>query len=142
MPEENPVVATVTRAGRVESIHRGFGAVTDREGNLQARFGELETAVYWRSAAKPFQALPFLEAGGAKEFALSGEEIAISCASHDGEPRHVEAVRALLAKGGFGEGDLRCGIHPPCDEKSAQAVLRAGETFRTLHNNCSGKHAA
>lgn len=138
----NPIVATILRAGRVESVHRGFGAAADASGRVTARFGDSETPVYWRSAAKPFQAMPFLEAGGEKEFGLSREEIALACASHDGEPRHAETARAMLEKGGFTERDLRCGAHAPYDETSMAALLRSGERFSALHNNCSGKHAA
>lgn len=142
MKSPNPIIATILRGGRVESVHRGFGAATDARGTLQARFGDCEAPVYWRSAAKPFQSMPFLEAGGESEFRLSREEIALACASHDGEPRHTETARAMLEKGGFSEKDLRCGSHAPYDEDSAAALLRAGERFNALHNNCSGKHAA
>ena len=138
----SPVVATVTRAGRVESIHRGFGAVADPEGNVVASFGDAEAPVYWRSAAKPFQIMPFLEGGGAAAFSLSASEVALACASHDGEPLHVETARGMLEKGNFSEGDLRCGAHAPYDDASAAELLRAGRPFTQLHNNCSGKHAA
>jgi L-asparaginase II len=138
----NPVVATVTRAGRIESIHRGFGAVADREGNVVAEFGDAETPVYWRSAAKPFQVMPFLEGGGAAAFSLSQSEIALACASHDGEPLHAETARTMLEKGGFTEADLRCGVHAPYSDASAAALVRAGQAATQLHNNCSGKHAA
>ena len=138
----NPVVATVTRAGRPESVHRGFGVVADVRGRTVARFGEEETPIYWRSAAKPFQVLPLLEAGGEKAFGLSASEIALACASHRGEPRHVEAVRGMLDRGGFTESDLRCGAHPPYDEASASALAASGRPASALHNNCSGKHAA
>ncbi|MGH9443024.1 MAG: asparaginase [Thermoanaerobaculia bacterium] len=142
MPEASPVVATVYRAGRVESVHRGFGAVADPEGNVLAGFGDVETPVYWRSAAKPFQAMPFLEAGGAAAFSLRESEIALACASHVGEPLHAETARGMLSKGGFSEADLRCGAHAPAHEASAASLARSGEPFTQLHNNCSGKHAA
>jgi len=138
----NPIVARVTRAGRDESIHRGFGAVCDSSGGCVAAFGDPETPIYWRSAAKPFQALPFLEAGGDGKFGLTQEEVALAVASHDGEPEHVAAARSMLAKGGFSVADLRCGAHPPYDDASAEALVRAGEAPSALHNNCSGKHAA
>jgi L-asparaginase II len=138
----NPVSAIVYRAGRPESLHRGFGAVADARGLLRARFGDPETPVYWRSAAKPFQAMPFMEAGGESRFGLSLPEIALACASHDGEPIHVETARAMLAKGGFSEADLRCGAHPPYDDASAADLIARGEKPTPLHNNCSGKHAA
>ena len=138
----NPIVARVTRAGHDESIHRGFGAFCGPSGDTVAAFGDAETPVYWRSAAKPFQALPFLEAGGDGEFGLTQDEVALAVASHDGEPAHVAAARSMLAKGGFSVADLRCGASPPYDGASAAALARAGEAPTALHNNCSGKHAA
>lgn len=137
-----PVVARVTRAGRDESIHRGFGAVVGSAGDVLAGFGDPETPVYWRSAAKPFQALPFFEAGGDRAFGLTRDEMALACASHTGEPAHVAAARSMLEKGGFTAADLRCGAHLPYDDASAAALVRAGEAPSALHNNCSGKHAA
>lgn len=94
-----------------------------------------------RSAAKPFQAIPLLEYGGIEEFELSGEEIALTCASHGGEPLHVSTAAALLRKGELDETDLLCGAHEPMDEKSAADLKTAGEIPSALHNNCSGKHA-
>ena len=138
----NPIVARATRAGRVESIHRGFGAVADAAGGVVAGFGDTETPVYWRSAAKPFQVMPFLESGGAERFGLTVEEVALACASHSGEPAHVAAAESILSKGGFSVADLRCGAHPPTHGASAAALLREGKPFSALHNNCSGKHAA
>jgi L-asparaginase II len=94
-----------------------------------------------RSAAKPFQAIPLLEYGGVDEFELTGEEIALTCASHGGEPLHVATAAALLRKGELDEEDLLCGAHWPYDEKAAADLRAAGESPTPLHNNCSGKHA-
>jgi len=138
----SPVIARVTRAGRDESIHRGFGAVCGAEGEPVAAFGDPETPIFWRSAAKPFQALPFFEAGGDRAFGLTRDEAALSCASHSGEPAHVAAALSMLEKGGFSVADLRCGVHAPYDGASARELERAGEAPSALHNNCSGKHAA
>ena len=138
----SPVVATVRRAGLEESVHRGFGAVGGSDGPPELSFGAPETPVYWRSAAKPFQAIPFLEAGGEAAFSLSRDEIALSVASHDGEPGHAATALAMLEKGGFTPADLRCGAHPPYSGRSAEALVRGGRPFTALHNNCSGKHAA
>jgi L-asparaginase II len=138
----SPVIARVTRAGRDESIHRGFGAVCGAQGDSLGGFGDPETPIFWRSAAKPFQALPFFEAGGDLAFSLTRDEAALSCASHAGEPAHVAAARSMLEKGGFSVADLRCGVHMPYDDASARALERAGESPSALHNNCSGKHAA
>jgi len=137
----NPVVATVLRAGRVESLHRGFGAACDAAGTELAAFGDPETPVYWRSASKPFQAMPFLEAGGAERFGVTEEEIALACGSHEAEAAHVAAAESILARGGFSVNDLRCGAHPPGDSASAAALAREGRAPTAIHNNCSGKHA-
>jgi L-asparaginase II len=137
----SPIVASVLRAGRIESMHRGFGVACDAAGDAVASFGDPETRVYWRSASKPFQAMPFLESGGAERFGVTQEEIALACGSHDGEAAHVAAAESILARGGFSAADLRCGAHPPDDRRSADALAREGNAPTAIHNNCSGKHA-
>src|SRR6185295_7669447 len=115
----------VYRGGLVESVHRGSIAVVDARGRLLAFAGDPNTRSCLRSAAKPFQAIPLLEYGGIEEFDLTGEEIALTCGSHGGEPVHVATAAALLRKGELDEEDLLCGAHMPYDEKAA-AELRAG----------------
>jgi L-asparaginase II len=136
-----PIFARVFRGECVESVHRGALAVMDESGNLLARAGDPGQPVFVRSAAKPFQALPLLEGGGAERFRLGDGEIALLCASHGGEPRHVAAARRLLSRGGFDLRDLACGPHLPMHTPSAERMLRRGERPTPLHNNCSGKHA-
>jgi L-asparaginase II len=94
-----------------------------------------------RSAAKPFQALPLVLAGGVEGFGLSPADLALICASHGGTPEHTERAAALLARGGFSAGDLLCGAHPPMDRESARRLESEGKRPTPLHNNCSGKHA-
>ena len=129
----------VYRGPHLESVHRGSIAVVDSHGKLLAYAGDPALRTCLRSAAKPFQAIPLLEYGGLEEFDLTSEEIALTCASHGGEPHHVATAAALLRKGELDEEDLLCGAHLPFDEKAA-AELR-GEPPSPLHNNCSGKHA-
>jgi L-asparaginase II len=136
-----PVLARVLRGGRIESVHRGNVAVVDEDGRLLAYSGSAETPIYLRSAAKPFQAMPLLGGGGERTFRLGSDEIALLCASHGGEPRHVRVARRLLARGHFTPRDLVCGAHLPMHEPSARALLARGERPTALHNNCSGKHA-
>jgi L-asparaginase II len=136
-----PILARVLRGDRVESWHRGHAAIADESGHEIGRTGDPDLPVFLRSAAKPFQILPLLEAGGAEEFRLTPRDVALICASHGGEPRHVRGARRLLARGGFSPQDLVCGPHLPVHEPSARALLARGERPTRLHNNCSGKHA-
>ncbi len=134
-------VATVLRNGLPESWHSGAAAVVTPEGRLVARLGDPGLATFLRSAAKPFQALPLVLAGGVERFGFDDADLALVCASHSGRPEHVERAAALLARGGFSEADLLCGPHPPYDEEAAAALRAAGRLPGQLHNNCSGKHA-
>jgi L-asparaginase II len=136
-----PILARVLRGGRVESLHRGSAAAVAADGLLIAAAGAYSDPVYLRSAAKPFQAMPLLEAGGERAFRLTSSDLALMCSSHGGEPRHVEGARRLLAKGGFTERDLACGAHWPMHEPSARRLRRMSRRATPLHNNCSGKHA-
>jgi L-asparaginase II len=131
----------VRRGSQVESIHRGAVAVVDRVGRIRYQAGPVEMATYFRSAAKPLQALPLVESGGADALGLSDEELAVTCGSHAGEPAHLRAVRGILSKAGLDESALRCGTHPPGHNESAAALIRQGLTPSPIHNNCSGKHA-
>ena len=136
-----PILARVRRGPSVESTHRGDVAVVEESGRVVGSRGNPALPTFLRSAAKPFQALPLLEAGGAERFRLTDRDVALICASHGGEPRHVRGAARLLARGGFSPRDLVCGPHPPMHEPSARALLARGERPTRLHNNCSGKHA-
>jgi len=137
----NPVVVEATRGNRIESAHRGAGAVVDANGRVAMAFGDAERPVYPRSAVKALQALPLVESGAADGLGLSDKEIALACASHSGGEDHVATARAMLAKAGFDERVLECGVHWPLGEEEARALARLGRTPTALHNNCSGKHA-
>ncbi len=141
MPDGNPVLIEITRGPLVESRHRGAAAVVDSAGAVRAAWGDVQAPVFPRSAIKPLQALPLVESGAADALALTAVELALACASHAGEPRHVQAVAAWLRRLGLGAGDLVCGAHPPLGEAAAAELLRRGEAPGRLHNNCSGKHA-
>ena len=137
----NSVVVEATRGDRIESSHRGAGAVVDSDGVVVMVFGDAERAVYPRSAVKALQALPLVESGAADRLGLSDKEIALACASHSGSDDHVATTRAMLAKAGRDERVLECRVHWPLGEVEARALARSGRTPNALHNNCSGKHA-
>lgn len=131
----------VTRGGELESRHRVHGVVVGVEPGEEFRFGDPTLLTFWRSSMKPFQALPMAEDGVVEALEISDRELAVCCASHAGTPEHLELVTGLLARAGLDEEALECGPHRPFDGETARALLRAGESFTPLHNNCSGKHA-
>jgi L-asparaginase II len=131
-----------TRGDTVEVWHDVHVAVVDAAGRLVAGAGDPGLVTFWRSAAKPFQALPLLEDGAADHFGFSSEELALACASHSSAPDQVARVRALLAKIGCSERDLLCGPHPPLSERVARDYAAQGLTLTAVYSNCSGKHAA
>jgi L-asparaginase II len=137
----DPVLVEVTRGGVAESVHRGAFAVVDAAGRVVVSAGDLERPVFPRSAIKAFQALPLVESGAADAYHFTEEEIALACASHGGEERHVATAAAMLAKAGLGEPDLECGSHWPSYGPAANAMIRSGAEPSQLHNNCSGKHS-
>jgi L-asparaginase II len=71
---------------------------------------------------------------------MSGEEIALCCASHAGEPVHVELARGFLAKIGLDESDLKCGLHKPISRTEKEKLLISGGVENVFQNNCVGKH--
>jgi len=137
-----PILAEVVRGGIVESVHRGHVCITDGDGGRISAIGDPETITFFRSASKPFQALPFITSGAADAFGFTDEEIALACASHSGEKVHVDGVRRMLEKIGCTEADLRCGLHMPFNQTETERMIRNGEQPTQLHNNCAGKHAA
>ena len=113
----DPISVVVLRGGVVEARHR-VHAVAVRDGRIVEFAGNPHLVAHLRSSAKPFQALPLLRL----RRDLTGEEIAIACASHLARPEQLAAVRSLLAKAPAREDELECGPEP-------------------LEHNCSGKHA-
>jgi L-asparaginase II len=137
----NPVIVEVTRGGIVESRHRGAFAVVDAAGHVVAAEGGIAAAVFPRSGVKAFQCLPLVESGAADRFGFTDEEIALCCASHNGEPDHLRVARSILARAGNAEALFECGAHWPFHEASRLALIQQGGSPADVHNNCSGKHA-
>ena len=99
-----PIVET-TRGETLESVHYGAVAVVDTAGKLVAHYGDPDGVAFLRSTAKPFQALPFIEAGGQEHFDLTPKEIALMCASHSGTDAHVETA---VGKNRVGSHPVKC----------------------------------
>ena len=137
-----PILARVIRGETIESVHRGHLIAIGGDGKVPFQIGDPYAVTYLRSAAKPFQAVPFVASGAAEAFGLTEDEIALACASHSGEPIHVAVCARMLEKAGLSESDLQCGTHLPFNEKETEKLLRDHADISQLYNNCSGKHAA
>jgi L-asparaginase II len=135
-----PCLVEATRGEMVESRYRGAVAIIDSAGKIRHAIGAIDRPVFARSAIKPLQALPLVESGAADRYGLGDAELSLACASHQGQPIHIEMVTRWLDRIGLGPDDLECGAHLPTDVPSSQALIRAGDAPTALHNNCSGKH--
>ena len=137
----DPVLVEVTRGGLVESRHCGAVAVVDDSGGVALQAGDIDMAVFPRSAVKALQALPLVETGAADRLGLTDAELALACASHNGEAAHVAAAESMLRKAGRGADCLECGVQWPSLQAATLALAASGRTATALHNNCSGKHS-
>lgn len=140
IPIAEPLVE-IRRGAITESRHRGHVVAVEPDGNVVASLGAPHTVTFLRSSAKPFQALPLLVTGAAERFGFTDEEIALACASHNGEPIHTKLAASMLEKIGLGPEALRCGVHEPYSPEAAGVLRARNEVPNVLHNNCSGKHA-
>ena len=137
----NPILGEVLRGQAVESTHCGALAVLDADGAVLAALGDIDRPVFPRSAVKVLQALPLVASGAADQLGLSDAELAIACASHNGEALHTQTAARLLAKAGLDVAALECGTHWPYLDSAARALTAQGLEPNALNNNCSGKHA-
>ncbi len=132
------VLAEIVRSGFVEGHHYGSVVALAADGSTLYAAGDVTSPVLPRSCNKPLQAVGMLRAG----LDLDGELLAVACASHSGEPFHIEAVRRILAGAGLDESLLQTPPDFPLDDEAREAVIRAGGHKSPVLMNCSGKHAA
>ena len=137
----NPILVEALRGQAVESSHCGALAVLDADGAVLAALGDIDRPIFPRSAVKVLQALPLVTSGAADRLGLSDAELAIACASHNGEALHTQTVAGLLAKAGLDVSALECGTHWPYLDSASRALASQGLEPNALNNNCSGKHA-
>lgn len=139
--ETGPIAATVYRGEAIENTHIAHVAVVQADGRLLYSFGDPSRITLARSAAKPAQALAVVETGALERFGFDETDLALMCASHSSEPRHIERARQMLAKAQVSEADLRCGGHPPLSDAVYVDWLKRDFKPDAVCSNCSGKHA-
>lgn len=135
------ILVEVRRGELVESCHRGHIAVVNSKGELVHSVGDPNFVSYWRSSAKPIQALPIVESGAMEKWGMTKKELALFCASHSGEEFHVDTVLEILGKIDTQQQELRCGSHLPYNKRASEKLLEQGISPTSLHCNCSGKHS-
>ena len=131
-------IAHVVRGGVVESVHHGHVVGLDATGGVVVRAGDPDVTVFARSSLKPLQAVAMLRSG----LDLDGGLLALACASHNGEPAHLDGSRAILATVGLDESALRNTPGFPLDDAAQLAWRSSGRGREPVAQNCSGKHAA
>lgn len=137
MPAPVPV-AEIVRSGFVEGHHYGSLVGLAPDGSVTWAVGEVAAPILPRSTNKPLQAVAMVELG----LDLPPHLLALACASHSGEPFHLDAVREILGRAGLDESALQCPEDYPLADEFRDEVLRAGGGRTRLAMNCSGKHAA
>lgn len=133
MRTDNPTLIQLHRDGRLESIHRGAWVLVDPSGAVIEHAGDPAQGIYPRSATKSLQALPLVESGAADRYGFDERHLALACASHSGEPRHIDVAADGLTKIGLDAAVLRCGPERP------QHSAANANAERIIHD-CSGKH--
>ena len=136
-----PILCKIHRGDFIESIHVAYAVVVDGRGEIVYSSGDPHYLTCVRSALKPFQASAAIKEGATKAVSFTPEEIALMCASHNGEDIHVNTAKSMLDKIDYETSYYECGTHFPYDKESRVKLIQNEENSSTLHNNCSGKHA-
>ena len=131
----------VTRGELTESIHVAFAVVVDKNRQIIFSSGDPHYLTCIRSSLKPFQAAASIKAGAVDLANFNDKEIALMCASHQGEKLHTDTAKSMLKKLGLMIEDFECGAHDPSDKNTRNNLIIAQKSASQLHNNCSGKHA-
>src|ERR1700712_2312156 len=129
----NPILVEATRGDAVESVHCGALAILDANGSVVASMGDIERPIFPRSAVKVLQALPLVASGAADRLGLTDDELALACASHNGEDIHAHTAARMLAKAGLDAGALECGAHWPYLDTAARSLAAQGREPTALN---------
>ena len=133
--------AEIWRGPFLESVHSGHAVICDGTGQIVDAWGNPEAVILPRSSSKMIQALPLITSGAADKAGLTTEQLALSCASHQGAAIHTDRVAVWLETLGLNDDDFRCGPQEPSDTPAREALIRADKKPCQIHNNCSGKHS-
>ena len=141
MMNNSPIIIEVTRGESIESVHKGNVVIVDGGGEIIFSAGDPNYITCFRSSLKPFQASAIVLSGATESAGFSLEELALMCASHNGENTHVKTAQKMLDRLELTVDNYECGAHPAYDPKVRRRMIKRGTNYNAIHNNCSGKHA-
>lgn len=142
---EEPILLEEYRGNVLENVHRGSIAVVNPEGEIIASLGNVDKVCYYRSTAKPIQAIPTIMRGLTDYYQLTPEQVSILNASHWGRNHHLATLTGIMERTGFQEDDfimepfmpLWHGMH---GQLTAEFEPDVTDTPRKLTHDCTGKH--
>ena len=122
-----PLNVHINRNGFKESSHQVDVAVCDADGSVILGMGDVESVIFPRSAMKPLQSIALIELLKTVEDIpeISEAEVALICASHNGETLHTEAVQGLLGKFNISIDELVCGGHWSMHQETMMSQVRS-----------------
>lgn len=135
-----PVIVEEYRNGYLENTHQGIVCIINDQKEVIYEKGDSEQHVFYRSAMKPIQAIPFFTTKIDEKYNLTQEEIALLTASQRGEIYHQKALASLIEKLGLSEEQLVCGKSYPLNDEPKEKYIWEHQPKRKLMHNCAGKH--
>ena len=133
-------ICEIWRGPFLECVHLGHAVICDDSGQIIKSWGDANATLLPRSSSKMIQALPLITSGAAHKYGLTTEQLALSCASHQGAKIHTDRVSAWLSDLGLADDDFRCGAQRPNDPEAKIELIKSDASPCQMHNNCSGKH--
>tara|TARA_B100001250_G_C19688738_1_gene739264 strand:- start:89 stop:1024 length:936 start_codon:yes stop_codon:yes gene_type:complete len=131
MSEINNLTVNIYRDGFIESSHEVCVYSNSKISN---------DYFFPRSAVKPMQVMPLLIEASKQNIEFNLKEIALFASSHSGQREHTEFIDGVANKFFINLENLECGPQRPFHQETADLLIRQGNNFTNLHNNCSGKH--
>lgn len=131
----------VSRGEVIECIHRGDVVVVDLNGDILHQVGDPHKFTYFRSAAKPIQAINVLVSGAFEKYNITKKELAVICSSHYAEETHLSSVESILQKIGLEKSNVLGGIVHSLSYDVAIKHARDQKELDATISDCSGKHS-
>lgn len=142
MREASVPMVSIMRGGEQDAAHQGIACLVDSSGKVLWSLGDPGAQAFFRSCAKPIQAMALLESGAADAAGLDDSDLAIICGSHAGGPDQVSLVDSILKKSRLTSSDLGCGdgLADMCSGKHAGMLTACSHLGLPLDTYLEEKH--